>query len=292
MVGQTERYDTISKTTIWDRSVTSILIVGICISIISFFVVRSQEVKSARDEFRLAAASSEFAVRRQIESNLATLRALRAWMVVTPDFRAEDADRYARELIRNNPGVLSLKWVPRGGKLPVVDAPAAHFTLPMYLPVSEGPPGHERLKGYAAGLFQIGDVLERELRPLKPDTIDIGIYDLSAAPGKRFLYGYRRAPGAPVPSAKSEAEALTEGDFSHIVRFDAGGRQWAMVMTATDGLLQAGVAEVALMERIRHVPAAHRNQRGEFPPACKPDAGRGTAALPIAQSRRRRAQDQ
>jgi diguanylate cyclase (GGDEF)-like protein/PAS domain S-box-containing protein len=229
----TERDDTISRT-IWDRSVTFILIVGICISIVSFFVVRSQEIKSARDEFHLAAASPEYAVRRQIESNLATLRALQAWMVVTPDVRAEDIDRYTKELARNNPGVLSLKWVARGGKLPEVDAPNDRLAMPMYLPVSEGPPGYERLRGYAWGLFQIGDVLERELGPLKPDTIDFEIYDLSAASGKQFLYGYRRAAGAPLPSAKSEGEALTEGDFRHIVRFDAGGRQWAMVMTASD----------------------------------------------------------
>src|ERR1700733_8216890 len=195
---RTERDETISRT-IWDRSVTFILIVGICISIVSFFVVRSQEIKSARDEFRLAAASPEYAVRRQIESNLATLQALRAWMAVTPDLRAEDADRYTKELARNNPGVLSLKWVARGGKLPEVDAPNNRLAMPMYLPVSEGPPGHERLRGYAWGLFQIGDVLERELRLLKPDTIDIEIYDLSAASGKQYLYGYRRGGGAVAP---------------------------------------------------------------------------------------------
>jgi diguanylate cyclase (GGDEF)-like protein/PAS domain S-box-containing protein len=233
MERRTERNDTISRK-IWDRSVTSILIVGIGFSIVSFFVVRSQEVKSARDEFHLAAAAPEYAVRRQIESNLATLRALHAWMVVTPDARPEDVDRYTKELVRNNPGVLSLKWVPRGSKLPVADAPNDHLAMPMYLPVSEGPPGSERIRGYAWGLFQIGDVLESELRPLKPGTIDVEIYDLSAPPGKQFLYQYGRAPGVPYPSAQSEAAALKEGDFRQIVRFDAGGGQWAMVMTATD----------------------------------------------------------
>ena len=70
------RDNRISRTASWDRYVTTILIAVICVSIVSFLVVRSQEVESARDQFHLAAASSEYVVHRQIESNLATLRAL------------------------------------------------------------------------------------------------------------------------------------------------------------------------------------------------------------------------
>jgi diguanylate cyclase (GGDEF)-like protein/PAS domain S-box-containing protein len=228
------RDNRIFRTAVWDRYVTSILIAVIGVSIISFLVVRSQEVKSARDQFHLAAASSEYVVRRQIESNLATLRALRAWMAVTPDIPGEDFDRYSKELIRNNPGILSLKWVPRGSKLSVIETPQDYSTMPMYLPVFEGPPGHERLRGYALGLFQMNGVLEKELRPLKADMIGIEIYDLSAAQGKQLLYQYRSAPGVPPRPWKSEAEALKGGDFKQVVRFDAGSRELALVMTATD----------------------------------------------------------
>ena len=74
-----------SRRLLWDRSVTFILLAGIFVSVVSFRVVRSQEVQSAKDEFHLSASLSEYAVRREIESNLATLRAMRAYMQVSPN---------------------------------------------------------------------------------------------------------------------------------------------------------------------------------------------------------------
>ncbi len=43
------RDNRISHTASWDRYVTTIMIAVICVSIISFLVVRSQEVETARD---------------------------------------------------------------------------------------------------------------------------------------------------------------------------------------------------------------------------------------------------
>jgi diguanylate cyclase (GGDEF)-like protein/PAS domain S-box-containing protein len=221
-----------SRRVLWDRSVTAILVVGICISVVSLLIVRSQEIRSARDEFNLAARSSEFAVRRAIESDMATLRALSAWISVTQNLSGPDFDRFTEELIRNNSYILGLKWVPRGSKLLVAETSHDRFTMPLYLPIFEGPPGQEWLRGYALGLFQVGEIFENGLHGLDSKPIDIEFYDLSAALGKRFLYRYPSTTGVPGSRYKSEAEALKEGDFKQIVRFDAGGRQWAMVWTA------------------------------------------------------------
>ena len=234
--------DGIPRRVLWDRSVAFILFVGICISVVGFRVVRSQEIRSARDEFHLAAASSEYEARRAIESDLATLEALRAWITVTPNVPSPDFDRFTQELIRNRPYILSLKWVPRATGSPVAETSPDRFTMPLYLPVFEGPPEHQRLRGYVLGLFQLGDVFEKGLRGLRPDLIDIEFYDLSGALGKRLLYRHLPAAGAPVSRYKSEAEALEEGDFKHVVRFDVGGRQWAMVETATDAFRMARLA--------------------------------------------------
>jgi diguanylate cyclase (GGDEF)-like protein/PAS domain S-box-containing protein len=102
---------------LWGRSAAFILIAGSCISAIGFSMVRDREIVSARDEFRLAAASSEYAVRREIESNLAALRSLRAFISLTPTLRDGDFESFAKEAIRNTPSILTLEWAPR------IDAP-------------------------------------------------------------------------------------------------------------------------------------------------------------------------
>jgi diguanylate cyclase (GGDEF)-like protein/PAS domain S-box-containing protein len=252
----------VSRRVLWDRSVTFIFLVGICISILSFRVVRSQEIRSAIDEFHLAAASSEYDVRRAIESDLATLDALRAYINVTPNVPGPDFERFAEELTRNNPWTLSLKWVPPATKLPLSETAKGRFAMPLYLPVFEGPPEHLRLRGYALGLFQMGEVIEKGLRGPRPEPIDIEFYDLSAALGKRFLYRHQKTGGAPVSRYQSEAQALEEGDFRHIVRFDVGGRQWAMVETAADSLRPPRLAWlswsiVATILIITAISAAH-----------------------------------
>jgi diguanylate cyclase (GGDEF)-like protein len=231
---RTERGKRISRRVLWDRSVTFILLAGICISFVSFQVVRNQEIRSARDEFRLAAITLESAVNREIETDRATLRALRAYINSTPNPVGPDFNRYTAELIRNNTGILSLKWVPRGAQLPGVDTSHDRFIMPLYLATFEGPPGKERLRGYALGLFPMDDVLRKVLRQLKPEPIDIEFYDLRATGDKAFLYQYEWSPGHKVPRFKSAAEALKEDDFRHTTRFDVGGGEWAMVLTATD----------------------------------------------------------
>ena len=224
----------VSRRLLWDRSVTFIFLVGICISILSFRVVRSQEVRSALDEFHLAAISSEYDVRRAIETDLATLNALRAYIDVTPNPSGPDFERFTQDLARNNPWTLSLKWVPPATRLPLAEASYRRFEMPLYLPVFEGAPEHQRLRGYALGLFQMGAVIEKSLPGVKSAPIDVEFYDLNAALGKRFLYRLQKTGAIPLSRYKSEAQALAEGAFKHIVRFDVGGRQWAMVITAAD----------------------------------------------------------
>ena len=231
----------VSRRVLWDRSITFILVVGFIISIVSFRVVRTQEIRSALDEFHLAALSSEFQVRQAIQSDLATLEALRAYIGTSPKIPGPDFDRFTQQIIGSNPHILSLRFAPHSNNLPAAETSHDRFAMPLYLPVFDGPPESERLKGYALGLFRMSDVIERSLRGMKPEPIDIEFYDLSGALGKRFLYRHQtalsREPGAggtTVSRYKSEAEALEEAPFKRVVRFDVGGRQWAMVETGGD----------------------------------------------------------
>ena len=230
----------------WDRSVTLILIFGICLASATFRVVRNQEAQSARDEFRLAASSSEYAVRREVESNLAALRALRTYLQITPNFTATDFEHASQELIRGNPAIMSLKWV-RGATPPAVPA-TDRFTVPLWLAVFEGAPGSERIRGYAVGVFRMREIFDKGLRSVAIEPIDIDVYDTDAPPGKQFVYEHTWKPGGPggdgaagVPVLRdrparyqTESEALKEGDFKEIVRLDGDGWHWAMVISATE----------------------------------------------------------
>jgi diguanylate cyclase (GGDEF)-like protein/PAS domain S-box-containing protein len=228
------RDNAVFRPVLWDRSVTFILVVGFIISIVSFRVVRTQEIRSALDEFHLAAVSAEFQVRQAIQSDLATLEALRAYIGIAPKIPGPDFDRFTQQLIGSNPHILSLRFAPHSNNLPAAETSHDRFAMPLYLPVFDGPPENGRLKGYALGQFRMSDVIEQSLRGMKPEPIDIEFYDLSGALGKRFLYRHQTKTGTPVSRYKSEAEALEEAPFKRVVRFDVGGRQWAMVETGSD----------------------------------------------------------
>ena len=298
----------------WGRSLAFILLAGTVLSLIAFRTIRGRELESAKEEFKLAATASEYAVRREVESNLAALRTLRAYVIVTEDLTDTGFTTFANEALGSNPSILSLEWAPRivlaerpaferqmrarnlpnqyirkdlsknpkhapeakdyfpiefmspplqtarvvgydlastragrqilslaekskalavGGKVEVVETTYDRLAMPSYMAVFAGPPGRERLRGYVLGLFQMGEVLEEGLRRLRPEAIDIQFYDLSAAPGEQFLYRHEWDSGAKRPPPQKSDPDMTEGDFRHAVRFDVGGRQWAMVVTAT-----------------------------------------------------------
>ncbi|MCU1260814.1 MAG: diguanylate cyclase/phosphodiesterase with sensor(s) [Bryobacterales bacterium] len=300
---------------VWAISVVLVGLLGAGVSVVAFKTARSWELQSTREEFRLAAASYGYAVRREIESNLGALRTLRAYVNVTKRLDGPSFSSFAAEAIQANPSIRSLEWVPRipaSGRLqferemaergvtpsylrsssaPVParapDAPEyypvrfvhpAAFAnrilgydlrstvagrealeraaasrnlvvgpksqlvetyrdgagLPSYLAVFDGSAGAERVRGYVLAVFQMGDVLENGLRRLEPEPIEIEFYDLSAVPGKRFLYRHSWSALQAAVKMRSEAEALANADFKQVVRFDVGGREWAMVMTATE----------------------------------------------------------
>ncbi len=304
----------------WGRTLLLILLAGLLVSVLSFRLVRSREVQTSREEFHLQTSTSEYAVRREIGSNLAALRSLRAFIDVTPRLQVADFMAFARDTMSSNQTILSLEWAPRvtgperaafekelrkrgvahaylrgslattprrapeadeyfpiemmnppdeserilgfdlkcsrvtarlleqarstgkltaGGKVAVVEMSHTRFAMPTYMTVFEGQPGHERVRGFALALFQMEVVLEKGLRRFKPEAIDFEFYDLSAPAGKQFLFRHEGASSveSSVRGYASEAQALAEGDFKQIARFEVGGRKWAMVMTATKGYL-------------------------------------------------------
>jgi diguanylate cyclase (GGDEF)-like protein/PAS domain S-box-containing protein len=306
----------------WGRTLALIVACGIFLCAFSFRLVRRREIQSSREEFELQASTSEYAVRREIGSNLAALKSLRSFIALTPHLTEAEFTAFAEDEIHRNQSILSLEWAPvvshserpafeqelkrrgsahpfirkslganpkpapenesycpvefmtpnteaervvgfnmsnsaasakllekaaatrelaAGAKVPVVELSGGKFAIPTVMAVFDGAPGHERVRGYALGLFQMEVVLGKGLHRLPNEPIDFEFYDLSASPGHRFLFrraGNSDGAGGTTRLYPAEAAALAAGDFKKIAEFRVGGRQWAMVITATDDYLR------------------------------------------------------
>jgi diguanylate cyclase (GGDEF)-like protein/PAS domain S-box-containing protein len=277
--------------------------------------MRTREEQLARNEFRTAASTYDYAVQREIETNLAATHILRGYVNSTAALNEVSFSQFASEAIQANPSILSLEWldrlpgnqrdafesdleargvspsylranllvVPRraptkdvyypirfifpaehmnrivgydmstnptvaadlelaaktgqpvvGAKVRVVEKTSNGLGLPVTLALRDQ---NHALRGFALVLFQMGEVLEKGLRRLKPEPIDIQFFDLSAPVNKQFVYQHQWLTGGRKMSFRTEAEALAPADFKQVARFVTGGRKWAIVMTATDEYL-------------------------------------------------------
>jgi diguanylate cyclase (GGDEF)-like protein/PAS domain S-box-containing protein len=87
--------------------------VGCGLAGIVFQNLREAELKEFGEQFSIVAGSYQYVVKREIESNLAAVIALRAYFEVTADVNPENFSRYAIECMKAFPSVSSLEWAPR-----------------------------------------------------------------------------------------------------------------------------------------------------------------------------------
>jgi diguanylate cyclase (GGDEF)-like protein/PAS domain S-box-containing protein len=299
------------------RSVLIIAALGTLMSCLVCGLMRMREAQLARDEFRNAAGTCDYAVRREIETNLAATHIVRGYINATAELNEAGFSRFAEEAIQANPSILTLEWVehlpasgrqafesglkarginppyirsnllipprqakardvyepvrfvyPRdnidriagydmaasptvsaeidlaartgepivGSKIRLVEKTRDGLGLPVFLALRAQ---NAELRGFALIIFQLGEVLEKGLRDLKPEPIDIQFFDLSAPATKQFLYQHQWLRGGTKIAFRTEAEALAPADFKQVARLSAGGRNWAIVMTATEKYLAA-----------------------------------------------------
>jgi diguanylate cyclase (GGDEF)-like protein/PAS domain S-box-containing protein len=297
------------------RSVLLIAGLGISVSCILCGLMRTREEQLARNEFRIAAFTYDYAVQREIETNLAAIHIVRGYINSTTSPNQVGFSQFASEAIQANPGILSLEWLDRlpgnqreafesgleargispsyvranllpapsrapikdvyypirllfppeltnrivgydmsstptvaadlelaaktgepvvGAKVYLIEKTSKGLGMPVLLALRDQ---NQALRGFALVLFQVGEVLEKGLRRLKPEPIDIQFFDLSAPATKQFVYQHQWLTGGRKVSFGTEAEALAPGDFKQVARFVAGSRKWAIVMTATDEYL-------------------------------------------------------
>ncbi len=93
-----------------------------------------------------------------------------------------------------------------------------------------------QLRGFALGVFRIGDILTESVSYLDPLGINISLFDDSAPPEQRFLAHY-----PPQGSAHSEdSHWLSQQPMHYSESFTVAGRQWRVISTPSQEYLANG----------------------------------------------------
>lgn len=106
----------------------------------------------------------------------------------------------------------------------VADAPAVRSSEP---------------RGFAIGIFHVGDVVERALTNLSPGGVDLRIYDLAADGGKQLLYHHVSRVANRQPDSTSVNDASKPDGWEFAQTMNVANRQWAVVSTAIPGRFRA-----------------------------------------------------
>ena len=91
----------------------------------------------------------------------------------------------------------------------------------------------QQLRGFAAGVFRIGDIVERALQSLSPSGIDMVIYDISGDVERQYLYHHssRRRSAGP-----GEDERQENREFIQTIH--VADREWEALCSMIPGAFQ------------------------------------------------------
>jgi two-component system, NtrC family, sensor kinase len=133
------------------------------------------------------------------------------------------------------------------GRITLVQEMAGQFGLMVFAPVfNKGVMADsikarmEHLRGFALGVFRIGDIVEKSLLRLKPEGIDILLYDKSAVSREEsFLYFHPSQAGRTSFSSTPNEEARPDGYLENAKTLDVANREWLILMKAAPGFAGA-----------------------------------------------------
>ncbi len=92
------------------------------------------------------------------------------------------------------------------------------------------------LKGFAVGVFRVGDLIEKSLTYLKPGGIDIYLYDRSAVREESFLYVHAPQTGN---SSKVGGEVRSDDHLESSKTFRFANREWLVLQKPTRGFIES-----------------------------------------------------
>src|SRR5208283_4538590 len=93
----------------------------------------------------------------------------------------------------------------------------------------------DNLAGCVLGVFRIGDIVEKSLNYLKPEGVDLFIYDASEPDQERFLYTHSSRLRKTLLSNKDHPDT----DVINSKMLDVAGRKWTVICSATPDFIAA-----------------------------------------------------
>jgi len=133
------------------------------------------------------------------------------------------------------------------GRISLVQETAGQFGFLVFAPVYRKSvtvdsinARRENLRGFALGVFRIGDIVEKSLTHLKPEDIDIYLYDKSAASQEESLLYFRASrTGKPPFSSTPKGETGPDGHLENVRTLDVANREWLILLKAAPDFLSA-----------------------------------------------------
>ena len=96
----------------------------------------------------------------------------------------------------------------------------------------------QMLRGFARGIFRIGDVVERALENLSPSGIDMIIYNISAGTGRQYLYYHASRKHSGDAGSGNPADEARHGNWDFIQPLNVANRQWVAACRPVSGYFQ------------------------------------------------------
>ena len=96
----------------------------------------------------------------------------------------------------------------------------------------------QQVRGFAAGIFRIGDIVERALQSLSPSGIDMVIYDISGDVERQYLYHHSSRRRSAGPGEYSPGEGKRQENWEFIQTIRVADREWEALCSVIPGAFQ------------------------------------------------------
>jgi signal transduction histidine kinase len=95
-----------------------------------------------------------------------------------------------------------------------------------------------QLRGFAAGTFRIGEIVESALQNLSPSGIDMVIYDITGKNEKHYLYQHSSRKRSAAPDRHKSGNRTSSETWKSIQTINVTDRQWEVLCTSVPGYFE------------------------------------------------------
>jgi len=95
-----------------------------------------------------------------------------------------------------------------------------------------------QLRGFAAGIFRIGEIVESALQNLSPSGIDMDVFDVSGESERDFLYRHSSRKRTDDTDTHDYGAGASGGIMEYSQTIDVTDRQWEVLCTSIPGQFQ------------------------------------------------------